>query len=259
MCLFFYGFEAAVVLAALVADAGCGKYAVERGHEQQGEYGGESETADYGCTHRTPHFSALAGAYGHGHHAEDGGEGGHHNRTKARLATVYYGLAHGHAAFAVEGDVVDKHDTVLYYDTDKHDGANHRHHVERVAGEPKDDEHAGECEEKRCHDNAGVGVAFELCGHDYVDENNDEHGEHEQVGERILLVLIATGYLNCDALGNIHLFDGGVRFRYHVAHRYALYNGRHGDDAFAVFSLDCRRGETLYHSADIADAHGLAG
>ena len=33
------------------------------------------------------------------------------------------------------------------------------------AGHPKDNEHTGECEQQRCHDNAGICVALELRGH----------------------------------------------------------------------------------------------
>ena len=51
--------------------------------------------------------------------AEDSGKGCHHHRTQTAFAAEYNGTAHTHAAFAVKGYVVDKHDAVLDHDTYK--------------------------------------------------------------------------------------------------------------------------------------------
>ena len=117
------------MLATLVFDTSRSEYAVEHGHEEQCEDSRECKTTDNGSTHRAPHLGALACTDSHRHHAEDGGEGSHHHRTQTRLTAVDNGAAYRHTALAVERDIVDEHDTVLHHDTDKHDGADHTHHI----------------------------------------------------------------------------------------------------------------------------------
>ena len=64
--------------------------------------------------------------------------------------------------------------------------------------------------------------------------------------------------MDCDANREVHLVDFDLRGCDNVAHRHAIDNCRYGDDALAVFTLDCRGSETLYNGAHILDAHTFA-
>lgn len=70
------------MFAALVDDTAMSEHAVKHGNEEQGQDGGECQTAYHGCTHGAPHFGALSGADGHRYHTENGGEGCHDYRTQ---------------------------------------------------------------------------------------------------------------------------------------------------------------------------------
>ena len=48
------------MFAALVDDTAMSEHAVKHGNEEQGQDGGECQTAYHGCTHGAPHFGALS-------------------------------------------------------------------------------------------------------------------------------------------------------------------------------------------------------
>ena len=126
-----------------------------------------------------------------------------------------------------------------------------------MAGKPEYDEYAREGEEQRCHDDAGIGVALELRRHHDIYQDDDEDGQGEEIAERVLLVFVATRKLDRYALGNIHCVDSFLGGFHNLAHRHILHEGRYGDDALAVLTLDGGRSEALHHSAYVAHTHGV--
>ena len=44
----------------------------------------------------------------------------------------------------------------------------------------------------------------------------------------------------------------------HLRERHSVHYGRDGDEAFAVFTLDCRRSEAFHHLSEFFQAHRLA-
>ena len=193
----------------------------------------------------------------HRHHTEDGGEGCHDDRTQTRATCIDHGGAYAQTAFAVEDDVVDEHNTVLHHNTDKHDGTDHRHDVEVGAGSPKDEYDTGECEEQRCHDDSRVGERLKLSSHHYVDEYDDYYSEHSEVGKRILLVFVGTRKFYGNSGGYVELVELRLHLSHNLAHRYAVDGGLHGNDTFAVLTLDSRRVEAFHYFTHVLDAHAL--
>ena len=64
----------------------------EGGHEEECGDGCQQQAADDGAAERRVLFAAVAQAEGHGHHADDHGEGGHEHGAEADKAGVQRGL-----------------------------------------------------------------------------------------------------------------------------------------------------------------------
>ena len=104
-----------------------------------------------------------------------------------------------------------------------------------------------------------VGDRLELGGHHDVDEDDDQHAEHQEVAERILLVLEAARETDCDSRGHVHLVYLQLRLCHDLAHRHAVDNGRDRNQTLAVLSLDGRGSETLHNLAELLEADSLSG
>ena len=243
----------------MTLDADAGEGAVEHGHEQQREDGGDGEATDDGDTHRAPHLGALPPAEGHRHHAEDGRHGRHQHGAQAALASRHHGVLHRPTALAAEGDVVDQHDAVLDHDADQHDGAEEAHHVQCRPRQEEGHQHAAHRKGHGEHDDEGVRQRLELRRHDDEDEHNDEQGQDAEVGEGVLLILVRARDLDLHIARRLHAIDQLFPFGHDPAQRRArLRHSGDGHDAFAILALDGGRGEALHHGAHVAHPHGAA-
>ena len=109
----------------------------------------------------------------------------------------------------------------------------------------QDDHDTREGEQNRGHDDARIGERLKLAGHHDVNEQNDEQTQYRKVAERVLLVLITTTQLDHHVAGLVHLVDERLGVGDDFTHGTVLDNGRNGDDALAVLTLDGGRVELL--------------
>ena len=118
----------------------------------------------------------------------------------------------------------------------------------------------GKGERDREHNHKRVGQRLELSGHHDEYEYDDQYHQYTQIGECILLVFESTTQLPANFRRNIHLFQFGTGLFYQVTQCGTLgYNGRNGNDTFAVLTLDSRRGHTFYNFTHVADTNALSG
>ena len=128
-----------------------------------------------------------------------------------------------------------------------------------MSGEPQDQEHSGECEQQRGHDDARVCERFELSCHHDVHQDDYQHAEHQQVGERILLVLVGTGYLDRYVSRQVHVVDCRLCVGHDVAEGAAVHYRRDCNDTLAVLTLDGGRCGTFHNLTKLLEAYALTG
>ena len=128
----------------LMLDTCTGKDAVQSRNQDQSQNSGNSQTTDYGNRHRTPHLRTLSTANCHRDHTENCSSSGHQYRTKTALTCCYDRIEHSQSTFAAKSDVVDKYNTILYNDTDQHDGSQEAHYTQRALCKEKRHQHSTE-------------------------------------------------------------------------------------------------------------------
>src|SRR3712207_2086099 len=172
------------------------------------------KSTDNGNGHRTPHLGTLPASGSHRYHTEHGRSGSHQYRTKTALARCDHGVQHRHAPFTTKRNIIDKHNTVLYHNTDEHDGPKQTHHTQGTSRKEQCHEYTAERKGQREHDNERIGQRFELGSHYNKYKDNNQKAQRTQVTEGVLLVFIRTRHLNADPCRNIHFIDDSLS-RFH--------------------------------------------
>ena len=233
--------------------------AVEDGHHDEGDDGGDGEAADDDDAEGGPHLAAFGARGGHRYHAEDGGEGGHHDGSQTALSAEGDGFVEFDAALAHEVDVVDQHDAVLDHDAYQQHQAEHTHHVDILAGDEERQHGAGEGEEDGYHDDERLAEALELRGHDDEDKQHDECAHEAHCPGGVLLVLVAAAEGHVDACRHVHLVDFVLYTHGEVAQRGLVGHDGEGEVALAVFALDGGRAPVFGDGGELFELDGLAG
>ncbi len=175
---------------------------VDHGHHQEGEDGGGDEAADDGAGHGGPHLRALPEGQGQGEHAEDHGEGGHHDGPQPGAARRDEGLAAVHAPALQDLGEVHEEDGVLGHEAHEHDEADEGHDVDRVPREEEHPRHAHDGEGQGEHDGERVDEGLELGRQDEVDEDDGQEEGFEHVPEGLLHGLRVAGHDDAVARGH---------------------------------------------------------
>src|SRR5271154_5550357 len=114
------------------------------GHENQSGHCCAEQTSYDGATERRVLFTSVARAYCHWHHANDHGEGRHHDRSKPREA----GLCCGLQSIAVFSQPLlgegDHKNTVRRRNTHAHNGAHQSGHAQGRVSKKQEDNNAGQ-------------------------------------------------------------------------------------------------------------------
>ncbi len=162
-------------VASCVGRCGCAvQQGEDGGNEDEGGDGGGGEAADDGAAERRVLFAAFAEAERHGDHADDHGEGGHHDGTEAGSSGFdggEDGVVMLFIALLGEGD---DEDGVGGGDAHAHDGAHERGHAEGGAGGEEEEDDAGECGGQRGDDDEGIEPGLEVDDDEEVDEDDGE-------------------------------------------------------------------------------------
>ena len=237
-----------------------GEAAVEDRDEDQGNDGGDTQTPGHRNAQAAPHLGAFTGAQGHGQHAQDGGEGGHEDRTQTAAGSSNRGFAYTHAPFLAQDGVVDEHDTVLNHDTQQDDDTHHAHHADGQVVDHVPQRHAGKGKRDREHDDERPHEGLELGSHHHVYQDNDKGHQQEQGAEHFLLLFVVAA----DGIGQFLRQRAGFQNLVHGIHglgqsRSAGHQAGCRNIPFAVLALNSGRHLGLYHPAQVADPDGLAG
>src|SRR5574344_851086 len=126
-------------------------------HIYQGENCGNRQTANNGDTQRTPHLSSHSVTYCHRHHTQNSCQGSHQHRTKTTSSGNDSRAYQTHSPFTHQLRVVNKHNTILYYNTYQHDTSQYRHHIKMCTSKGQNHNDTAECKRYGEHDNKRIG------------------------------------------------------------------------------------------------------
>ena len=130
---------------------------------------------------------------GQGQHAEDHGQGGHHDRAQPGPAGGDDGLPALQTPGPQHLGVVHQQDGVLGDQAHQHDEADQGHDVDRVPGQQQHAGHADDGQGQGEHDGQGVDEGLELGGQDQVDEDDGQDQGLGHVAEGFLHLFGFTG------------------------------------------------------------------
>ena len=193
--------------------------------------------------------------------AQHGREHRHQDRAQPQAARFDDGVVRSHALFpAQQVDVVDQHDGVVHHDADQHHHPHDALHVDRRRGRQHDRNDPDHGHRHGEHDDERVEVTLELARHDHVDQGQREQHGDQEVGLRLLLLLVLTAERNRESVREIHSREVGADLLDRLTQRHTLLERRvYETHADAVAALDGGRSTSAHREHEGRNRERLAG
>ncbi len=185
---------------------------------EQREHLAHQQAADHGNTQRLTQLGTDAETEHQRQRAEQGGEGGHDNRSEAGDAGLINGLVRPEAllALGLQGKV-HQQNTVLFDDTDQQHHADQGHDREVLAHHPQQQQCADTCRGQGGDDGQRVHEAFIEHPQNDVHRHQRREDQPRLVGQRALERLCRTLEAADDRGGHADLVLGLIEHAHGIA------------------------------------------
>src|SRR5918998_793869 len=190
---------------------------------------------------------------------EDGGRGGHQDRTQPVTSAFQYGFPGAHTLLAVLADQVEQDDGVGHHDTHEHQRTEERGYAERGAGYEQEPYGTAGREGNGNEEQERLQQAAERRHHDEVDEQHGDRQREAEVREALLLALRYAAERDGRAVRQVERVYLALQVGAHFSHVLLGGGGADRGGALAVYAGDLGRPFHLLDVGDVAQRNDPGG